>query len=211
MNELFAAVSKMQGELRGAIKDSKNPFYKSNYADLGSCWDACREPLVKNGLCVIQTTHIEAGGGIALKTMLGHSSGQFIESFYPINPVKNDPQGIGSAITYARRYALAAILGLHQTDDDGESATRPKKDYGIRPVQPEPGEAGELDMLGYKIPFGKFANRTLEEVGVDALRSYVVYLEGKAKKDGQEIDSNGVVGVFIKHVEDYVGAFENQP
>lgn len=210
MKELFTAVSKMQGELRGAIKDSRNPFYKSNYADLGSCWDAAREPLAKHGLSVIQTTESNELGDF-LVTTLGHMSGESITGKYRLVPVKNDPQAIGSALTYARRYAFAAIIGLHQTDSDAEDAVRPKKDYGIRPVQPEPGEAGELDMLGYKIPFGKFANRTLEEVGVDALRSYVVYLEGKARKDGQEIDPNGVVGVFIKHVEDYVGAFENQP
>jgi len=135
MKELFSAVSKMQSEIKGALKDSKNPFFKSNYADLGSVWDAARGPLVKNGLCIIQTTDFTPDG-MALITTLGHVSGESIRSVYPINPTKNDPQGIGSAITYARRYSMAAILGIYQTDDDAESSiSREVPDSATIPAQ----------------------------------------------------------------------------
>lgn len=209
MKDLFAALSNVQSELRGAAKESRNPFYKSKYSDLQSTWEACRDALVKNGFCVVQTTDCNEFGDY-LVTTLGHKSGESISGKYPLKPIKpNDPQALGSALSYARRYSLAAIVGVYSTDDDGESAMgRPKKDFGGHAAQPEP-EDGNIEPRHYKIPFGKFAQRTLEQVGVSELRNYVSYLEKKARTDGQEIDPNGVVGVFIKHVEDFVSAFEN--
>ena len=118
LDELGAALAKAQGELTGAKKDSKNPFFKSNYADLASIHDAIRESFSKHGLSYIQTTEED---GILITTLL-HSSGQWIRGRLKIDAVKKDPQGIGSAITYARRYALAAIAGVAQIDDDAESA-----------------------------------------------------------------------------------------
>jgi hypothetical protein len=118
---LAAALSKAQASITGALKDSANPFFKSKYADLASCWDACRKPLTDNGLAVIQT--IEAGEGRAvLVTTLCHASGEWIKSYCPILTKDDSPQGQGSGITYARRYALAAIVGLAQIDDDAEAA-----------------------------------------------------------------------------------------
>lgn len=122
INALAAALAKAQGEIKGAIKDSKNPFFKSNYADLASIQDACREPLSKNGLCVMQTTDTDEHGNTYIFTTLAHSSGQWMQGKLKINPQKNDPQAVGSALTYARRYALAAIVGIAQVDDDAESA-----------------------------------------------------------------------------------------
>jgi len=118
---LAAALSKAQASITGALKDSANPFFKSKYADLASCWDACRKPLTDNGLAVIQT--IEAGEGRAvLVTTLAHSGGEWIKSYCPILTKDDSPQALGSAITYARRYALAAMCGLAQVDDDAEAA-----------------------------------------------------------------------------------------
>ena len=118
---LAAALSKAQASITGALKDSANPFFKSKYADLASCWDACRKPLTDNGLAVIQT--IEAGEGRAvLVTTLAHSGGEWIKSYCPILTKDDSPQALGSAITYARRYALAAMVGLAQIDDDAEAA-----------------------------------------------------------------------------------------
>jgi hypothetical protein len=119
--DLAAALSKAQASITGALKDSANPFFKSKYADLASCWDACRKPLTDNGLAVIQT--IEAGEGRAvLVTTLAHSGGEWIKSYCPILTKDDSPQALGSAITYARRYALAAMVGLAQIDDDAEAA-----------------------------------------------------------------------------------------
>ena len=118
---LFGALAKAQGEITGALKDSSNPFFKSKYADLASCWDACRQQLSSNGLAVIQTTDF-FDGYVVLSTKLVHSSGQWVEGILPIKTKDDGPQAQGSGITYARRYALAAIVGLAQIDDDAEAA-----------------------------------------------------------------------------------------
>jgi len=109
-------------KMKVAKKQNDNPFFKSKYADFGSVVDACKSALVSNDLVVTQPTAI-INGQTALVTTLLHSSGQWVRGVYPVNPVKNDPQAIGSAITYARRYALASIVGLvAEEDDDGEMA-----------------------------------------------------------------------------------------
>jgi hypothetical protein len=123
INELSGALSKAQARIIGALKDAANPFFKSKYADLSSVWDAVREPLTANGLAVIQTTSAPPdGSSVIVTTMLAHSSGQWVRDSLVLQPTKRDPQGIGSAITYGRRYALAAITGCPQIDDDGEAA-----------------------------------------------------------------------------------------
>jgi len=121
LDKVFTAFSKMQGSLEGASKDSTNPFFKSKYADLKSIWGVARKPLADNGLSVMQTMAC-VNERTVLQTRLCHSSGQWIQGCQPLNPTKNDPQGVGSAITYARRYGLAAMLGIIQEDDDGEAA-----------------------------------------------------------------------------------------
>jgi hypothetical protein len=122
INEIAAALAKAQTEIKPAIKESNNPFFKSKYADFGSVVDACKSALVANDLVVTQPTTI-INGQTALVTTLLHSSGQWVRGVYPVNPIKNDPQAIGSAITYARRYALASIVGVvAEEDDDGEMA-----------------------------------------------------------------------------------------
>lgn len=118
LNELFAALSLAQGEMTHATKDSRNPHLNSRYADLASVWGAIRAPLTKNGLSVIQLPN-----GDELETILAHKSGQFIIAKTPIKTVKNDAQGYGSGLTYARRYALASIVGIVQDDDDGNIAS----------------------------------------------------------------------------------------
>jgi hypothetical protein len=118
---LAAALSKAQADITGALKDSSNPFFKSKYADLASCWDACRKQLAANNLAVIQTTDV-TDAGVVLVTTLVHSSGEWMRGTLPIVTKDNGPQAQGSGITYARRYALAAIVGLAQIDDDAESA-----------------------------------------------------------------------------------------
>jgi hypothetical protein len=122
INELAASLSKAQGEMQAAIKDSINPFFKSKYADLGSVWDAARPVLCKYGLCVMQSTEI-LGEKIVMSTILAHSSGQWVKSYLPLNPSKNDSQGMGAAMTYLRRYSLSALVGVVcDEDDDGETA-----------------------------------------------------------------------------------------
>lgn len=126
--ELAKAMVKVQAALKPALKDSKNPFFQSKYADLESVWEACRAPLIENGISVIQTMAFENGTDI-LETILLHTSGQYLTSRLRIAPIKPDPQAMGSAITYARRYALAALIGVVQADDDGEAAMERKIAY----------------------------------------------------------------------------------
>jgi hypothetical protein len=121
LGALAEALSKAQAVIEGAKEDCVNPFFKSKYADLASVWNACKKPLTANGLSVLQT--IENGGEKAyLVTMLLHTSGQWVRSFMPIKTTKDDAQGFGSAVTYCRRYALAAMVGVCPADDDGEAA-----------------------------------------------------------------------------------------
>ena len=125
---LAGALSKAQSAITGALKDSANPFFKSKYADLASCWDACRQQLAANNLAVIQTTEVTETGTV-LVTTLAHSSGEWMRGYLPVLTKDAGPQGQGSGLTYARRYALAAMVGLAQIDDDGEAAqARGKKE-----------------------------------------------------------------------------------
>lgn len=137
VNELAAALALAQGEMMSAARTQINPAFRSSYADLASVWDACRMPLSKNGLAVVQTTEGMVDGNITITTTLLHSSGQWLRGCLTV-PVRGrsvtqgraepDAQAIGSAITYARRYALAAMVGIAPEDDDGAAAST--KDTG---------------------------------------------------------------------------------
>lgn len=128
IGKLAEALSKAQGQIKGAVKDSSNPAFKgSRYADLASVWEACRKPLADNGLSVVQFTQVrratEDGHTVTtLVTRLQHSSGESVEGETPLLMGKQDMQALGSAITYARRYGLAAIVGVAPEDDDGNGA-----------------------------------------------------------------------------------------
>ncbi len=123
IGELAAALAAAQAEIINAVKTSFNPFYVSRYADLATVMDACRAPLSKHGLAVIQTTDGTDGAMITIITTLAHKSGQWIRGRLVMRAEKTDPQTIGKCITYARRYALSAIVGVAPEDDDGNSAS----------------------------------------------------------------------------------------
>lgn len=123
---LAAALSKAQAKIEGAKKDSANPAFKgAKYADLSSVWDACREALTSNGLSIAQMPGACASGQMEMTTMLMHSSGEWIRETLTIPLQKVDAQGYGSATTYARRYALSAMVGVAPDDDDGNAASKP--------------------------------------------------------------------------------------
>lgn len=132
INELATALSKAQGEMGHAGKTADNPFFKSKYADLSAVIDAARPALAKHGLSVVQIPDVDAEGNVTLITQLCHASGQWIRSWYPVKPVKADPQGLGSAITYSRRYAYSAITGVAAADeDDDDNAASGKNDNSV--------------------------------------------------------------------------------
>lgn len=121
LEKLSLALCAAQGEMGGAVKGSANPFFKSSYADLTSVIKAIKEPCFKNGLSYIQLPHRD-GNSIGVTTRLLHTSGQWIEHEFTLPMVKGDPQAAGSAITYARRYALQALFGIPAIDTDAEDA-----------------------------------------------------------------------------------------
>jgi len=122
--DLAAALCAVQGELKPAIKQADNPFFKSKYVDLPGVWEAIRPLLAKNGLSVVQTFTASADGPTIVTTLM-HKSGQWVSSELFLKPAKSDPQGVGSAITYGRRYALAAMVGVvADEDDDGNAASQ---------------------------------------------------------------------------------------
>ncbi len=150
LNEIFTALSKAQGSMDNAVKDSQGHGYK--YADLAACIDAVRPHLEANGLAVSQMLGGESNDKRTLVTILSHSSGQYIGSEFVMAEAvlsggsgKNPAQVLGSAITYMRRYAFAAIVGLAQADDDAASNT-PQKKQPQKKQAPSPFEtiAAEL-------------------------------------------------------------------
>jgi hypothetical protein len=123
ITDLATALCLAQAEMGGAIKDSNNPFFKSSYADLTSVIKVIKEPFYKYGLSFVQLPVTSAGGnGIGVSTMLMHKSGQWLQGEYLLPMDKVTPQGAGSAITYARRYALQSLVGIPSVDDDSELA-----------------------------------------------------------------------------------------
>jgi hypothetical protein len=127
INELVAAIVQAQLKMVPASKDHINPYFKSKYADLPSCWEAVA-CFREHGIAITQSPMEGPDGFIVLDTQLSHTSGQWMRSRLKIRVAKDDPQGYGSAITYARRYALGCMTGLvTEEDDDGNAASHPQQ------------------------------------------------------------------------------------
>lgn len=172
IKELATALSKAQGEIKGAPKDSENPFFKSFYADLDSCREAMREPFAKNGLSLTQGLTM-IGSEPAIDAMLLHSSGQWISYDPIVVPLKekNNPQALKSGITYMRRAQLLAICAMSEADDDAQAATETKapiKNYA-------PRSDGRL------MPFGKSKGKPLSEISHEEIISAVGWAKSKGK------------------------------
>lgn len=128
--ELSKALVQFHVKVDKVKKDANNPFFKSKYASLSNILDSIDLPLIECGLSIVQMPSGENG----LTTMLLHTSGEYIGETYIMTPTKNDPQGLGSAITYQRRYALGAILSLNiDEDDDGNEASKPSEKKDDKP------------------------------------------------------------------------------
>ena len=134
IKDLAKALAAAQHELHGAKKDAVNPFFKSKYATLESVYEAIREPLAKNGLSIVQPTEFISGQTF-VRTVLMHSSGQWVDGLYPVISQKNDPQGLGSGMSYSRRYSLMAMVGIPASDDDAESATNRTQPANFSPQE----------------------------------------------------------------------------
>jgi ERF superfamily len=146
LNELAAALAKAQGGMENAAMNRTNPHFKSRYADLASVLDAIRKPLSENGLAITQSMEIREGG-MVLRTVMIHTSGQWLASEYPL-PATARPQEMGSAQTYARRYSLAALVcNSADEDDDANGAETGKQrieSRGRAPTKPAANVMKEL-------------------------------------------------------------------
>ena len=187
--KLAEALAKAQAQIEGAKKTADNPFYKSKYADLSEVWEACRKPLTANGLSVVQTQAYlpEAPDMVVIDTRLLHSSGEWIEGRLALKPVKADPQSIGSAITYARRYSLQSIVGIAPEDDDGNAASH---------VQPQ----------GKKPPEKAKREEPAENIKITEVK-YVTSHEGETngkawRKYGIVADDDKIYGTFSESFAD---------
>lgn len=126
ISELAKALINVQRNLQPAVRDATNPFVHNRYATLNSVMESCREALLSNNIWLTQYPVPADLGFLGLVTKLTHAeSGQWQASLAMVPLPKADPQGMGSAMTYARRYALSAMLGIVTDDDDGESANAP--------------------------------------------------------------------------------------
>lgn len=194
IGKLAESLAKAQGEIKSAVKGKENPFFKSSYADLPAIMEACREPLSKNGIAVIQSVDFmdRSAENLPLlsfiETKLLHSSGEWLSGRYLVRPEKENPQGVGSAITYARRYALAAMIGVvaENEDDDAEGAMgrdNPPKQVERSTPKPPSEDAAKKAAIAFAQKAGKelsditvreqlTAWLSVNQAKVDKLKSY---------------------------------------
>ena len=161
INELADALAKAQGEMGSAAKDAKNPFFDSDYADLKSVVKAIKEPFANNGLSYVQFPICEQNTA-GVVTRLMHSSGQWLEQKYALPVAKFDAQGVGSALTYSRRYALQAVAGIPAGDDDGNAGGLPHIEE--EEVAACHDKAVEILATGTPADFYEFAKTVEEEM-----------------------------------------------
>jgi len=186
MGDLTAALVNAQKRIKGAAKSASNPHLKNQYSTLADVTDACRDALTANGLAVTQTFEAQDDAGITVVTTLHHVSGQWIRSALRMPLEKPTAQAVGSAITYARRYGLAAMVGVVPVeDDDGNAASaaapaqaRPASPNRASPNHPKPEWGGKAP--GEKVmPFGKHKGQKLAEIDRADLESTIAWCEAK--------------------------------
>jgi hypothetical protein len=178
LTKLAPALVALQADLKPVAKTATNPFFKSKYAPLTEVMESVQPLLAKHKLAVSQfVTHLN--GASALRTILIHESGQLLQDIQPLLLVKQDPQGQGSAITYARRYGLMAVLGLvADEDDDGNAASRPApaKEAATEPSEDQLTKAkrtiyAALETAGYEAAVQKkaFVTKVLGHSTIETL------------------------------------------
>lgn len=144
ITKIAPAIIAAQSSLQSVPKKAFNPHFRSSYADLASIADSIKDTLKANDLAVVQTNRANGTDSLVLVTTLIHSSGEFVSGELEIPLTKKDAQGVGSAMTYGRRYGLSAILGIvTEEDDDGSGASTVEKKEMPKPVEkPQPKSNG---------------------------------------------------------------------
>ena len=206
INELMSALAKAQGKMTGALKDCANPFYKSKYADINSVWTACRIPLSENGLAVTQTVHEKENGEVYLKTTLGHSSGQWMASIMPIrikNSGKNELQELGGCLSYLRRYALSALVGVTaaEEDDDGNSAVNFKANPQKCEISPQSQMVSDAQLREFSSMLSLCTNEFRENIN-----AYLVKCEIKS----HEFMPVKIFEILRQHIKKHIDALHSE-
>ncbi len=206
--ELVKAMVIVQANLTGAIKDSSNPFFKSKYADLESVWESCRAQLGKNGLSLLQPMS-NGPNGPEVITLLAHVSGEWISGSQPVCAKNATPQELGSAITYARRYGMAAMLGIVQVDDDAETHRAPER---AQPQQRAPvinqNETGIPGGLGdYVINVSKkYKGHALKDIPKNELESFFNFMKIKFNTENKPVSDEWAD--FMDNVSAYLNSID---
>lgn len=207
ITKIAPAIVKMQSVVQHAVKDAKNPHFKSQYASLESVIDVTREPLASCELSVVQQSMLTPDGPVLVTTLL-HSSGQWLRSYLPILNAAKTAQGQGSGITYARRYALAALCGITQTDDDGNEASATQRTQvtermsqsQARPSQPT-SMPQSLSPGDFVCQIGKkYKGKRIADIPEADLMSFVEWLKS------QPGDRSRGAHDFIEAAEAFLGA-----
>ena len=167
IKQIAEALVSAQKEIKFAVKDSTNPHFKSKYANINSVIDAVKKPLNDNGIAILQSLSPSDDNKLHLTTRLIHSSGEWIEDTAVCPLQKQDCQGLGSAVSYIRRYSLSAFLSLYSdTDDDGQSAALNAADY-LQKINHS--QSLEELQANYNFVMGEVKNdRTLSKLVIDA-------------------------------------------
>jgi hypothetical protein len=136
MQKIASALVKAQKAFGPALKTATNPHFRTKYADLSACVEAVIDALNDNGIALIQKNHLDETG-VTVETVFVHESGETLDcGKLHVPAAKNDPQGYGSALTYARRYSLMAACGIAPEDDDGNAGAEAKRTQDATPRQP---------------------------------------------------------------------------
>jgi len=199
IGKLAEALAKAQSTMGHAMKDASNPFFKSKYADLTSVAEACRKQLAENAIAVTQTTSMNEAGQPILVTTLMHSSGEWIKGFMPVLASKNDAQAFGSALSYARRYALAAIASVCTSDDDGEAAVGRGEDKKFQPTAKVTAIREPTAALTVTASDMHSQVRKAVEGNESALNQILEYNKVSAIEELSEDQCKRVLNSFLKH------------
>lgn len=135
LGNVAAALIAAQAEFAPALKDATNPHFNSKFVSLQGVLTAVASALRANGIALVQQTDRDDDGTTVLVTSLIHTSGEWLSAVYPVRPIKSDPQAEGSALTYARRYSLMALVGIAPEDDDGHAASQPARNQSRQAAQ----------------------------------------------------------------------------
>lgn len=194
LNELFTALSKAQSDIKVAVKDSSNPFFKSKYANLQSVIEASRGALCANGLSIIQQITPNEKGQDCLVTVLGHTSGQWISSEMKIAPTKPDVQSFGSYITYLRRYCYTALVGVYDgTEDDDAEESMAKYNVSSRSTAINPENPISQKQAEYILV-------RIKKIGAEHLKTILDYYKIESISQLKEIKCQDVLG-YIDGIE----------